>query len=103
MTVGKIVLLFDGNDCRGTYMHWHAAYRTRGCGSLNIGVTRLPARLRAWCAIETAEDILDNFCQLLLHHLAGALCDRGNGHEPRVAEAPVVACKHCGDERERGR
>lgn len=30
----------------GTHTHWHAAYLTRGCASLNIGVTMLSAHKR---------------------------------------------------------
>ncbi|KAJ8463054.1 hypothetical protein ONZ51_g10504 [Trametes cubensis] len=50
-----------------------------------------------------AVDVLDNLPKLLVHDLARALHDGGDGHEPRVLEVPVMAREHRGDEHEHGR
>ena len=46
-------------------------------------------------------DALDDLAEFLLHDLARALRDRGNGHKASMSEAPIVRCEHSGDKRER--
>ena len=46
--------------------------------------------------------VLDDLAQLILHHFARALGNRGNRHEPCMAELPIMRCQHSGNMLERG-
>ena len=47
--------------------------------------------------------VLDDLSQLILHHFARTLGDRGNRHEPSMAEFPIMRREHARNVLERSR
>ena len=66
-------------------------------------------RLACWESIKHAgvitglKNVLDDLAQLILHHFTRALGNRGNRHEPCMAELPIMGCQHPRNMLERGR